>query len=53
VSYAAVPRPGGMPPPGWVPDKTVMLTLDDAVKSHITVAASLQKNLGFGATFFI
>ncbi len=53
VAYAAVPRPGGTPPPGRVPDKTVVLTLDDAVKSHITVAAPLLKKLGFGATFFI
>src|SRR5882672_9828949 len=36
-----------------VPDRTVVLTLDDAVKSHHTFAAPLLKELGFGATFFI
>ena len=35
------------------PDKTVVLTFDDAVKSHITFVAPLLKELGFGATFFI
>lgn len=36
-----------------VPDKVVVLTFDDAVKSHRTVVAPLLKELGFGATFFI
>jgi len=36
-----------------VPDKTVVLTFDDAVKSHRTVVAPLLKELGFGATFFV
>ena len=36
-----------------VPDKTVVLTFDDAVKSHLTVVAPLLKEYGFGATFFI
>lgn len=36
-----------------VPDKTVVLTFDDAVKSHVTTVAPLLKELGFGATFFI
>ena len=40
---------GGLP----VPEKVVVLTFDDAVKSQRTVVAPLLKELGFGATFFI
>lgn len=36
-----------------IPDKTVVLTFDDAVKSHITTVAPMLKEYGFGATFFI
>ena len=36
-----------------IPDKTVVLTLDDAVKSHRTFVAPLLKELGFRATFFV
>ncbi len=36
-----------------IPQKTVVLTFDDAVKSHRTVVAPLLKELGFQATFFI
>src|SRR5882762_6392399 len=36
-----------------VPDKLVVLTFDDAVKSHHVMVAPLLKDLGFGATFFI
>ncbi|MFN0120101.1 MAG: polysaccharide deacetylase family protein [Blastocatellia bacterium] len=36
-----------------VPRKTVILTFDDAVKTHLTVVAPLLKQLGFRATFFI
>ncbi|MEK7794214.1 MAG: polysaccharide deacetylase family protein [Candidatus Hydrogenedentota bacterium] len=36
-----------------VPDKTVVLTLDDAVKSQVTFVAPLLREYGFGATFFI
>ena len=36
-----------------IPAKTVVLTFDDAVKSHVTVVAPLLQELGFGATFFI
>ncbi|MEP7362048.1 MAG: polysaccharide deacetylase family protein [Acidobacteriota bacterium] len=36
-----------------VPNKTVVLTMDDSVKSHRTFAAPLLKELGHGATFFI
>lgn len=36
-----------------VPPKTVVLTFDDAVRSHLEVVAPLLKEYGFGATFFI
>lgn len=36
-----------------IPDKLVVLTFDDASRSHVTVAAPLLKKHGFGATFFI
>lgn len=36
-----------------VPDKLVVLSFDDAVKSHRTFVAPLLKELGFGATFFV
>jgi peptidoglycan/xylan/chitin deacetylase (PgdA/CDA1 family) len=36
-----------------VPDKLVVLTFDDASKSHYTVARALLKKYGFGATFFV
>jgi peptidoglycan-N-acetylglucosamine deacetylase len=36
-----------------IPPKSVVLTFDDAVKSHLTVVAPLLKQLGFRATFFI
>src|SRR3984957_16137684 len=36
-----------------VPDKTVVLTLDDAVKSQIDFVAPLLEKLNFKATFFI
>jgi len=36
-----------------IPDKLIVLTFDDAVKSHRTFVAPLLKELGFGATFFI
>ena len=35
------------------PEKVVVLTFDDAAKSHRTVVAPLLRQLGFGATFFI
>jgi peptidoglycan/xylan/chitin deacetylase (PgdA/CDA1 family) len=34
-------------------DKVVVLTFDDAVKTHRTLVAPRLKELGFGATFFI
>lgn len=36
-----------------IPDKLVVLTFDDAVVSHRTVAAPLLQELRFGATFFV
>lgn len=36
-----------------IPDKIVVLTFDDSIKSHHTVVAPLLKRYGFGATFFI
>jgi len=36
-----------------IPDKLVVLTFDDAVKSHRTFVAPLLKELGLGATFFV
>jgi len=39
--------------PNPVPDKLVVLTLDDALKSHLTFVAPLLQELGFGATFFV
>jgi peptidoglycan/xylan/chitin deacetylase (PgdA/CDA1 family) len=36
-----------------VPDKVVVLTFDDSVRSHFTVARPLLKKYRFGATFFI
>jgi peptidoglycan/xylan/chitin deacetylase (PgdA/CDA1 family) len=36
-----------------IPNKTVVLTFDDAVKSQITIVAPLLKELGLHATFFI
>src|SRR5438132_4944411 len=35
------------------PDRMVVLTFDDAVKSHRTFVAPLLKEMGFGATFFV
>jgi peptidoglycan/xylan/chitin deacetylase (PgdA/CDA1 family) len=47
ASQAAAPKPKPVPP------KTVVLTFDDAVKTHLTVVAPLLKQLGFRATFFV
>ncbi len=43
--------PGLHVPP--IPDKTVVLTFDDAPKSQRTFVAPLLKDLGFRATFFV
>lgn len=36
-----------------IPEKLVVLTFDDSVKSQFTVARPLLKEYGFGATFFV
>ncbi len=36
-----------------IPDKLVVLTFDDSVKSHFTVVRSILKKYHFSATFFI
>ena len=46
TALAAVPR-------ARIPAKTVVLTFDDAVKSHRAFVAPLLKELGFQATFFV
>lgn len=48
---AAAPLFAAEPAP--IPDKLVVLTFDDATRSHLTVAAPLLKKYGFGATFFV
>ncbi len=55
VSNAGVPqtKPRAASRRPTIPPKTVVLTFDDAVKSHLTVVAPLLKQLGFQATFFI
>ncbi|MEZ5300437.1 MAG: polysaccharide deacetylase family protein [Verrucomicrobiales bacterium] len=47
-------RAGGPPPKlAPLPEKVVVLTFDDSVRSHATQVAPLLKKLGFNATFFI
>ena len=36
-----------------VPDKLIVLTFDDSVASHYTIARPLLKRYGFGASFYI
>ncbi len=36
-----------------IPNKLVVLTFDDSVKSHFTVVRPILERYGFGATFFI
>ena len=36
-----------------IPDKTVVLTFDDAVKSQRAYVGPMLKEYGFGATFFV
>jgi peptidoglycan/xylan/chitin deacetylase (PgdA/CDA1 family) len=47
----AVPAPAPVADP--IPDKLVVLTFDDAVKSHHSVVRPILKRYGFGATFFV
>lgn len=59
LALAALPLPqptladGDATPREPIPDRLVVLTFDDSVKSHFTVAAPILKKYGFGATFFI
>jgi peptidoglycan/xylan/chitin deacetylase (PgdA/CDA1 family) len=41
------------PDPAGIPDRTVVLTFDDASRSHLERVAPLLEELGFGATFFV
>ncbi len=52
LAVLAAPESRGAQQPA-IPDKTVVLTLDDAVKSQIQFVAPLLEQLGFKATFFI
>src|SRR5215469_16513321 len=36
-----------------IPEKLVVLTFDDSVKSHHSVVRPILKKYGFGATFFV
>ncbi len=36
-----------------IPNRIVVLTFDDSVKSHFTIVRPILKRFGFGATFFI
>lgn len=36
-----------------IPDRTVVLTFDDGLRSHLTLVAPVLREYGFGATFFI
>ena len=45
-----VPRAAALQP---VPEKLVVLTFDDSVRSHYTVVRPILLKYGFGATFFI
>src|SRR3982751_4695083 len=47
------PRTPPVQPASPVPDKLVVLTFDDAVKSHFTNVAPLLERYGFTATFFV
>lgn len=50
-AHAVEPRSATARKP--IPDKLVVLTFDDSVKSHFTFVAPLLKKYRFGATFFI
>lgn len=54
AALSACRAPGGASTaPAPVPDRLVVLTFDDAVKSHYTTVAPLLERYGFGATFFV
>src|SRR4051812_35888307 len=48
-----VPRTSPVQSASPLPDKLVVLTFDDAVRSHYTTVAPLLERYGFGATFFV
>jgi peptidoglycan/xylan/chitin deacetylase (PgdA/CDA1 family) len=48
--FALAPSVVGLEP---IPDRLVVLTFDDASKSHFTVARPVLLKHGFGATFFV
>ena len=48
---AVVPLPAADLQP--IPDKLVVLTFDDSVRSHFDIVRPILKQYGFGATFFI
>jgi peptidoglycan/xylan/chitin deacetylase (PgdA/CDA1 family) len=50
---AEEPKPTPTPAIKPLPDKLVVLTFDDSVKSHFTVVRPLLRKYGFGATFFV
>jgi peptidoglycan/xylan/chitin deacetylase (PgdA/CDA1 family) len=52
IACAGAPRAMD-PAPERVPDRLVVLTFDDAVRSHYTTVAPLLERYGFGATFFV
>src|SRR3954462_9701201 len=49
----ASPRTTPDQPTSHVPDKLIVLTFDDGVRSHYTTVAPLLERYGFGATFFV
>jgi peptidoglycan/xylan/chitin deacetylase (PgdA/CDA1 family) len=44
---------GGIFAESEIPERTVVLTFDDAARNHLTFVAPLLEEYGFGATFFI
>lgn len=50
---AFLAAPAALAAPKARPDKVVVLTFDDAVKSHRTFVAPLLRELGLQATFFV
>jgi peptidoglycan/xylan/chitin deacetylase (PgdA/CDA1 family) len=53
LAMACAPPPPRADRAVTVPDRLVVLTFDDAVKSHYTTVAPLLERYGFGATFFV
>jgi len=53
LPFSAVCRAGDPDVREPIPDRLVVLTFDDASRSHYTHVAPLLKEYGFGATFFI